>query len=324
MNNEEMNLIDIIGVIRKKKDLIISFTAATVVLTVLVCLIMPWTYRAETTLIIPQQSNKGFEGILAMSSMMSGSNMNIPGDITQSLIGRTTNFSDILKSKTITKMIIEGLDLKKYYSNNDMDQLIAKVRNKMKIKEKKGVLTINFDDRDPRIAADMANYSVIALDDFNKKGNIQFAKRLKIFIMDQLASAKVDLSDAEEKLKKFETQSQLVKLSEKELMLGRYLRDVKAKEAVYAMLLQEYEKAKIDEAKEELFFEVLDPATPPRSPYSPKPFLFSIIAAIIGAFASVFIVFLFERLESMGIEVPNIDFKKEIKWREWKRSLTTR
>lgn len=320
MNNEEMNFIDLIKVIRKRKDLIISFTAATVVLTVLVCLIMPWTYRAETTLIIPQQGNKGIEGILAMSSMMAGSNMNVPSDITQSLVGRTTNFSDILKSKTITKMIIDGLNLKKYYRNNDTDKLITKVRRKMRIREKKGVLTINFDDRNPRIAADMANYSVIALDDFNKKGNIQFAKRLKIFIMDQLASAKVDLSDAEEKLKKFETQSQLVKLSEKELMLGRYLRDVKAKEAIYTMLLQEYEKAKIDEAKEELFFEVLDPATPPRSPYSPKPFLYSIIAGVIGAFAAVFIAFFLERLEGMGIKVPDIDLQKEIEWKKWKRS----
>jgi uncharacterized protein involved in exopolysaccharide biosynthesis len=311
---EELNILDYMKVILKWKEFIISFTGVAIVLTVLACLVMPWTYRAETSLLLPSQTGKGLEGIMALSSMVGGSTINMPTDITQSLLGRTTNFSDILKSKTIAGMIIKGLNLEKYYHTKSSEDLISKIQKKTKIKEQKGLLKVYADDRDPRLAADIANYSVIALDEFNKKGNIQFARRLKNFIREQLAISKVDLADAEEKLKKFETQSQMVKISEKELMLARLMRDVKVKEAIYTMLMQEYEKSQIDEAKEELFFEVLDPAHPPKRPYMPKPFLYSIIALILGGSCAVFLAFFFEYLEGLGIKVPQIDYEKEIKW----------
>jgi len=321
---DELNLLDYAKVIIKWKEFIVSFTGVAIILTVLICLVVPWTYRAETTILLPSQTNKGIEGLMALSSVMAGSAMNVPANmgqslLGQSLLGRTTNFSDILKSKTIARMMIEGLDLESSYHVRNGENLISKVQKKIKVKEQKGILKIYAEDKNPRLAADLANFSVIALDNFNKKGNIQFARRLKNFIRDQLAASKVDLDDAEEKLKKFETQSQMVKISEKELLLARLMRDVKVKEAIYTMLMQEYEKTKIDEVKEELFFEVLDPAYPPKGPYVPKPFLYSVIAAVIGGSCAVFLAFLFEHLESLGIKVLQIDYEREIKWANRKR-----
>jgi len=316
---DELNLLDYTKVIIKWKEFIVSFTGVAIILTVLVCLVIPWTYRAETTLLLPSQTGKGLEGLIALSSAVAGSTISMPTDMTQSLVGRTTNFSDILKSKTIARMLIEGLDLESSYHVRNKENLVSKVQKKIKVKEQKGILKVYVEDKSPRLAADMANYSVIALDEFNKKGNIQFARRLKNFIRDQLAASKVDLDDAEEKLKRFETQSQMVKISEKELLLARLLRDVKVKEAIYTMLMQEYEKTKIDEAKEELFFEVLDPAYPPKGPYKPKPFLYSVIALVLGGFCAVSLAFFFEHLESLGIKVPQVDYEREIKWANRKR-----
>jgi uncharacterized protein involved in exopolysaccharide biosynthesis len=111
----------------------------------------------------------------------------------------------------------------------------------------------------------------------------------------------------------------MVKISEKELMLLRLTRDVKVKEAIYTMLMQEYEKTKIDETKEELFFEVLDPAYPPKRPYTPKPFLYSVIALVLGGFCAVSLAFFFEHLESLGIKIPQIDYEMEIKWANQKK-----
>jgi uncharacterized protein involved in exopolysaccharide biosynthesis len=310
---QELNLLDYFKVILKWRKFIISFTGTAVILTVLACLVTPLTYRAETTLLVPSQ-NRGMEGLMALSSMVGGSTINMPTDINQSMLGRATNFMDILKSKTVAGMIIDGLNLDKYYHAKNKENLIPMVQKKLKVREQKGLLKIYAEDRDPRLAADIANYSAIVLDEFNKKGNIQFARRLKNFIREQLAAAKIDLDNAEEKLKKFEIQSQMVKMSEKELLSARLLRDVKVKEAIYTMLMQEYEKSKIDEAKEELFFEVLDPAQPPKQPYFPKPLLYSIVALVLGGFCAIFLAFFFEYLERLGIKVPQIDYEKEIKW----------
>jgi len=312
--NDELDLTAYYNVVVKWKKFIISSTAAIVILTVLMCLVMPWTYRADTTLIIPEQNTRGLEGILALSTMMSGSTTTIPTNLSRTMIGRTINFTDILKSKTLAGMIVDGLNLGEVYGNRDRGAMIKMVQKKIKVKEQKGVLTIYAYDRAPRVSADIANYAVIALDEFNKKGNIQYAKRLNNFLREQLAIAKVDLSDAEEKLKKFETQSQMVKISERELLLGRLLRDVKVKEALYTMLFQEYEKTKIEEAKEELFFEVLDPASVPKKPYIPKPFQYSIASLFLGGIVSVFFAFLLEYLESIGIKVQQVDYERKIEW----------
>ena len=319
---QEINILDYYNVIKKRKELIISFTAASVIITAIFCLFMPWRYRAEATLIIPQQSGKGLESMLAYSSAMSGSTMSMPTDMSQSLVGRQVNYSDILKSRTLAGMIVDGLSLKKYYRGSDRDSLIALVRSKIKVKEQKGILRIYAQDRNPRMAADLVNYSTIALDEFNKKGNIQFAKRLRVFVGDQLGSAKLELSDSEEKLKKFETQSQMVKISEKEIMLSRLMRDVKVKEAIYTMLMQEYERSRIEEAKEELFFEVLDPAVVPKGPYMPRPLQFSLVALFLGAFMGTFISFFVEYMENLGINVKEPDYRKEVKWATIKKYLT--
>jgi len=314
---QDLNLLDYLKVILKWKKFIISFTGSVVILTVLACLVIPWTYRAETTLLVPSQT-RGLEGLMALSSIVGGSTMNTPTnaptEISQSMLGRTMNFMDILKSKTIASMIIEGLNLDKYYGARNKNDLISAIQKKLTVKEQKGLLKIYAQDRDPHLAADIANYSAIVLDEFNKKGNIQYARRFKNFIREQLAAAKIDLDDAEEKLKKFETQSQMVKMSEKELLSARLLRDVKVKEAIYTMLMQEYERSRIDEAKEELFFEVLDPAQPPKQPYFPKPFLYSIIAFVLGVSNGTFLAFFFEYLEKLGIKVPQIDYEWEVKW----------
>jgi uncharacterized protein involved in exopolysaccharide biosynthesis len=311
---KEIDILDYYNVIKKWKEFIISFTLVIVILTGVFCVILPSKYRAETVLLIPQQSGKAMESIVALSSMMAGSSISIPSDISQSSLGRTTNFTDILKSKTLAYMIVNGLNLSETYHIKNKEALIAIVQKKLKVKEQKGILKIYAEDRDPRLAADIANYSVIALDEFNKKGNMQFARRLRIFTAEQLANAKVDLQTAEEKLKKFENQAMLVKVSDRELLLARLMRDVKVQEAIYTMLLQEFEKSKIEEAKEDLFFEVLDPATTPKSPFRPKPLLYSFLSIFIGLFISTLIAFFFEYLEKLGVKIPKIDYRKEVKW----------
>ena len=316
---KEVNILDYINVIKKWERYIISFTVTVALLTFILCILMPKTYKAETTILLPQQNGKSVEGLIALTSMMTNTTMNFPTDIAQSFNTRKLNFSDIIKSRTLAEMIVDNLHLTKYYRASK-EKIVTKLQKRIKVKEQKGILKIYVTEKDPRLAADIANYSVIALDEFNKKGNLQFARRFKNFIRDQLAVAKIDLGEAEEKLKKYETQSQMVRISEKEIILSRLFRDVKVQEAIYTMLFQEYEKSKIDEVKEELFFEVLDPAKTPVSPNSPKPILYILLSVLLGATTAIFIAFFIEYIESLGVKIPQIDEIREAKWFLTKRS----
>lgn len=68
---------------------------------------------------------------------------------------------------------------------------------------------------------------------------------------------------------------------------------------INALLTQQYEMAKIEEAKEDLSFQVIDKAVIPEHPSSPVPILNVSIAFIAGFFFSIFYVFFLEYVEKV-------------------------
>jgi len=79
----------------------------------------------------------------------------------------------------------------------------------------------------------------------------------------------------------------------------RKLRDVKYNEAIFEILLKQFELAKLDEAKQGSIVQVVDPAFPPDKRSFPKRGLIVLLAAALGFFAGVlasFVVSEFERI----------------------------
>lgn len=314
---EEVNLLDYGRVVWKWRKFIAGFTCLVLFFTVLVYSVMPWTYTAETTIIIPQRE-KGFDPITALTS---NSYMNLPTDIFQSSFGRTKNFSDILKSYSLAREVVDGLKLYNEYPRiKDRESLVKKIMKSIKVKDGKNMIRIYVSSKSPKLAASIANYYILALDNFNKKGNFMVARRISEFLRQKIAEAKIDITEAEEKLKKFETETQLVKISDKELKLSTLMRDAEVKEAVYSMLMQEYEKSRIDEVKEELFFEILDTARPPKYPSNPRVLLYPILAISMGLFVGGFLSFFFEHLEDLGVKLALPDLDMKVRFDVWKKS----
>ncbi len=73
---------------------------------------------------------------------------------------------------------------------------------------------------------------------------------------------------------------------------------VKVSQAVYETIVKLYEKAKLDEAKAEIYVEVIDPAIVPDKKVSPKRAMMAVVAMFAGLFISVFIVFFMEWMEA--------------------------
>ena len=75
---------------------------------------------------------------------------------------------------------------------------------------------------------------------------------------------------------------QLVKLPETGLELARLLRDVKTQEQVYVLLTEQYEEARIDEARDVVTVEVLDPGTPPEHKVRPHRLVMIVISMALS------------------------------------------
>ncbi|MBU1154165.1 hypothetical protein KKB84_09450 [bacterium] len=97
------------------------------------------------------------------------------------------------------------------------------------------------------------------------------------------------------------------------LELLRLKRSLVIQEMIYKLLLEEYEKAKISEAKEAIKIEVLDKATPSFKKIKPKIILNVLLAGTTSLFIGIFLAFFLEYLERQGINIYKVFYgsKKE-------------
>jgi len=120
--------------------------------------------------------------------------------------------------------------------------------------------------------------------------------------LEEAASLEVELHtfEAQEKaLKKvLNSYNNILKsVPEKELELGRLLRDKNVADNIYIMLLQQREQAKITEAEKTGNIRIIDPARIPINPVKPRKILNLIIGFIVGISLGAVLAFVLESLD---------------------------
>ncbi len=94
------------------------------------------------------------------------------------------------------------------------------------------------------------------------------------------------------------------KVPELERDLVRLVREVKIQETMFNILTQQFEQAKIAEARDTPMVQFLDKAVPAERKSRPKTILNMIIAGTLGLFAGIFLAFLLEYLGRMQKQKP--------------------
>jgi len=94
---------------------------------------------------------------------------------------------------------------------------------------------------------------------------------------------------------------------EKELELGRLMRDKAVADNIYTMLLQQREEAKITEAEKTGNIRIIDPARIPKDPIKPRKMLNLIIGFIVGCSIGVGLSFLIESLDKSIKTVEEVE-----------------
>jgi len=80
------------------------------------------------------------------------------------------------------------------------------------------------------------------------------------------------------------------------LQYARLQRDVLVQQKIFELLTQQYELAKIEEAKDDLTFQVIDPAIPLEKRIKPKRTQNVLLAGVVSLFLGIFLVFFLEYL----------------------------
>lgn len=97
------------------------------------------------------------------------------------------------------------------------------------------------------------------------------------------------------------------KIPDLALQYARLLRDAKVQETLYGFLTQQYEMARIQEAKDSPTVQVLDVAKVPERKARPKRTVIIVLFTLTAALGAVFICLLMEKLQELKVEMGSPD-----------------
>jgi uncharacterized protein involved in exopolysaccharide biosynthesis len=211
---DALSLLDLARMIWRRRRLVVALCVAAGALTFGVSKLMPKTYESTATLVVPKEgAGTGLAGLAA-----SGLLQQVPGLTLPSLPSFTPNrdlLIGVLKSRTLAQGVIDRFSLRDRYRAPYLDDVINALRGATTIAvSREGVISVKVEDREPALAAAMANHYVELLDQFVAQYGTGEAGRQRTFLTRQLARSRVDLDAAEQALRRFQEQNRAIVLQE--------------------------------------------------------------------------------------------------------------
>ncbi|MBT1073023.1 GumC family protein [Pelotalea chapellei] len=199
---DEINLLELLQVIVKRKATILKICTVAVILSVCYALSMKNIYTASAK-ILPPQKDSGAGGLSALLSQAGGLAGLAAGGM--SLGGSTDLYMGIIKSRSVADAVIKKLDLQREFKTKTADETRKKLESVVKVKAgKDGIITIDADSPDPKKAAVLANTFVEELGRRSVQLNLSKAGAERVFLEKRLEVVKQDLQSAEESMKQFQ------------------------------------------------------------------------------------------------------------------------
>lgn len=196
---------------------------ATILLFLILFIVYPFSYKSTISVMPPE--NKPESG--SLSSLLSGQ------DFSSMLTGGMTSansqlYVEMLKSRTAALYVVKKYNLINYYNSDNKYEAAQKLQNHLEIDlTKEGIIKLNVEvstsffprlisntDSVKRLAADLSNAYVEALDKMNREKLSSQAKRARQYIEEQLVKTKSQLDSVENRLAEFQKTNKAISLPE--------------------------------------------------------------------------------------------------------------
>ena len=315
-DEDEIDLMGLLLVVAKYNRFIIKLTAGAAILSVVYALLQPNIYTGKTVVQMPQQNSSAgmMLGQLGQLGGLAGGAMGIKNP--------TDPYVGILKSRTLADGLIKRFKLQVLYKVETMESArVALADNTVITAGKDGFITIEYSDKDPKLAAEIANAYVEELLRLNTRLDADNALDRKRFYEKQLGDVREELNRAELEMKSFQEKNRIFRIGgggdsggagggmvlgatggipTAELAFIRIAREVKFQEAMLGMMVQQVAAAKVDAAKNSSSIQVLDQALVPEKKSKPKRALIVLLATILAFFVGIIWAFVKEAGERAG------------------------
>jgi len=228
------DLIEVLLVLAREKRRILGFTVAVALLATIIVLLMPKSYTATATILLPEQKPSAVNSMLGQIGVIAGLGTSDLG-----LRNPADLFVAMLESRTIQDSLVNRFDLRKLYNvkrYEDARKRLAK--NSEIIATKEGLISIAVTDRDPKRAAEIANAYVEGLSNLNQGLAITEASQRRLFYERQLKAEQKELSAAELALAQAQEKTGLLQPDAQGKTVIASIADLRAQVASHEVQLQ--------------------------------------------------------------------------------------
>ena len=206
---KEIDIIDLLTALHAGRWLIIGGTLAICVLAGGLSFLLPKEYEATVQILPPRDKKESF----GFSSMLSS--LPIPA----LRLGERGTPSDIslatIKSTTTRRRMIEKFGLMQRYEARTLtDAMEVLADNTTAAMTEEGMLGVSVLDKDPQMAADMANYYIVLLDSTNKRFAHKTASDRLGFIRGILQEEDKRLDDKMKLLEEFQSEHNAISIDD--------------------------------------------------------------------------------------------------------------
>jgi tyrosine-protein kinase Etk/Wzc len=202
-----IDVLDLLLVLARNKRALLGIPFLVAVITALISLTMDNVYTSTARILPPQQSSSASLALLAQLSGAAAILGSATGARTADL------YAGMLKGHTIADKLIQRFKLQERFSKKTVLDTRTTLRSRTEITPgRDGIISVSFDDTDPKLAADIANAYVEELQDLVQGLAITEASQRRVFFEQQLKKARAELADAEGELKKTQEKTGLIQL----------------------------------------------------------------------------------------------------------------
>ncbi|MES2208436.1 MAG: GNVR domain-containing protein [Pseudomonadota bacterium] len=198
VSDENADFIDFLIVLTKYKKVIISVALIFSLGVYLFSITLPDIYKANTKILPPQQSQSSVAGMLNQLGGVVGSaaggalGIKNPNDL----------YIGMLTSRSVGDNLIQRFNLEKKYKSQSLESARKTLeKNTLISSGKDSLIAIEVEDKDPVLAADLANAYVEELFKLTSSLAITEASQRRLFFEHQLNLSKNKLAEAESILK---------------------------------------------------------------------------------------------------------------------------
>ena len=206
---KEIDIIDLLTALHAGRWLIIGGTLAICVLAGGLSFLLPKEYEATVQILPPREKKESF----GFSSLLSS--LPIPAF----RLGERGTPSDIslatIRSLTARRRMVEKFGLMQRYEARTLTDAIEVLADKTTAAmTEEGMLGVSVLDKDPQMAADMANYYIVLLDSTNKRFSHKTASDRLDFTREILQEEDKRLDDKMKRLEEFQSEHNAISIDD--------------------------------------------------------------------------------------------------------------